>query len=304
VTEPRFCYIVLCHTRADAVARNARRIRELSPTSDVMLRYDVPGLMDERACAEMGVQTYEDDITVRWGDWTMVEAQLRALREARRRSDASHFVLLSGQDYPIRDLASWESGVATDGSDAVLDLHGDSPETYTWTWRHLPGPEILRRVTGPLAWRAAHRLPGQLQAVRSPTSHHWYVGVPRRAAAPVPVVKAAVWATLSARAVDRLLAVTDQRPELPRFFRTTRTPDELYTSSVLSAQADLQVRTGRTTYADFPEGASNPEWVDAALLARAADTPAAFVRKMHPDVDPDVLRLADELVHARPSPSH
>ncbi|WP_448006673.1 hypothetical protein [Agromyces bauzanensis] len=46
-----------------------------------------------------------------WGSWELVEATLLAFRHIRARRDPDLVCLTSGQDYPVRRLAEWETEV-------------------------------------------------------------------------------------------------------------------------------------------------------------------------------------------------
>lgn len=129
-----FCYVVLAHTDPSGLLRLVRRLRELSPTCDVVVRYHRPDYLDPAAVRAAGAVPLRSRVDVRWGDWTQVQMVLGALAFARGVSDAAWFVDISGQDYPIRDLAAWEAQVRAAQVDALLSPLPSQPWTVTNRW--------------------------------------------------------------------------------------------------------------------------------------------------------------------------
>ena len=67
MSSPRFCYIVMCHTDREGLARALRRIRELSPQAQIVVRPDGPGLVTSQLLAEVGATAVDSDVRITWG---------------------------------------------------------------------------------------------------------------------------------------------------------------------------------------------------------------------------------------------
>lgn len=296
----RFCYVVMCHTDADGALRLARRVRETSPRAAVLLRYSQHDYVTAEQARAVGAHLLHSPITVGWGGWSLVEATMEALAVAERTLGADHYVVLSGQDHPVRDLASWESEVVRSGADAVIAPMGTPhPDTYRYSWREpRPAPRwvpaTVDRVAARLATTVGPALSPLVACYRNGRDLRWAYGVRRTAEPPVPLVKGATWLTLSARAVSRVLARHDGDAAVHRYFTAVRCPDELYLPSLLHSEAGLVLREGLTSYARFEEGAASPVWLGPDELVAAAASGAAFARKVGPGRD-DVRDLADQL---------
>lgn len=304
--QVRCSYLLMCHTDPEGVLRLVRRIRDLSPEAGILVRHYRPGLFGNGEVEAAGGIRYQSDVPADWGDWSLVEMQLDAFRAARRLVPADRYAVLSGQDYPIRDLDSWERELEAEGADAVIEPMSAQPRDHEFRWRirHEPdaGPVLPRRAVRALASRAAPLISRVVDVypVTRDEKTRWWIGTPRRSAAPGPIVKASLWSVLSGTAVDAALAADRDDADGRAFFRTVRTPDEYYVPSLLAA-ARLRIAHRPVTFKQFGGGAS-PVWIDRDVLAAAARTPAAFVRKVGPDVDPTVLAEADRLADAgRPS---
>ncbi|MTB72251.1 hypothetical protein GGG17_09765 [Arsenicicoccus sp. MKL-02] len=297
MTEPRFCYVVLCHTRADAVARLVRRIRQLSPDAAVLVRYSSAAALDRAMLEEAGATVLVSDIPTWWGDWSLVDAELECYAAALRLFDPDYVVLVSGQDYPIADLAAWERRVAQRGADAMLALHDPDPVTVDNTWRIVRGPALprpLHRAAVAVAWRITLAARGRLYLNDSPkrADHRWWIGVPRRGERRL-VRKASQWKVLSRHAVEVLLQHYRQDPQERAFFASCKVPDELYVASTLTA-AGVDVAEAPTTFTHFPEDGSSPEWLTPQHVREAREAGPPFARKLHPDAGPEVLAALDE----------
>lgn len=300
-----FCYVVMCHTDPPAVLRLVRRIRELSPGADVVVRYDRPGLFAPGEVELAGGHDLRSEISIRWGDFTLAQANLEAGLLARDRTGCSHVVLISGQDYPIRNLIDWEDAVVASNVDALLEPAADQPRDHLWRWRIFSPPAPLR-ADGALLRRAVVRA-GSVLSDRSivltkPGEPRLWRGTRRRRPnPPITPVKASAWIVLGERALASIERQTADRPELEAFFREVRTPDEWFASSLVCADPELRVGIGSTTAKYFPPGAPNPVWIDLEVLARLRrSSDAPFVRKVAADAGPAVYAEADRMAARSP----
>lgn len=304
--SPQCTYVVLCHTGAEAVLHLVRRIRQLSPSSSVLVSHDLPLLNDEQVAAAGG-RRLASQVAGRWGDWSIVAKQLEALRAATFYTNPDYVVIVSGQDYPITDLAGWERELARSGIDAVLNPLPDVPRDYEYAWTvhdqpiWMPTPVAAGLRLASNVWRRLR--PGGLDAyvVSRGGGPSWWIGTPRRSPTPIPPVKAATWLALSRAAAKEVLRRDAEDPALSTFFRTVRVPDEYYLSSIISA-AGLTIRRAPVSAARFPPGSASPSWLSVEELRDAGATDAAFARKLPPDADNRIIAVADALAQRRPHP--
>lgn len=143
-----FCYVIMAHTNALQILHLVRRIKRMSPQADVFVRHYVPGLIDPEEAQAAGARLFRSEIEVVWGDWTMTRAAVEALEHAYRHSEAHHFVLLSAQDYPVRNLADWERQVAEAEVDALVDSFPTNTEDWKYTWRMVTPPAWIPSLLG------------------------------------------------------------------------------------------------------------------------------------------------------------
>ena len=328
VDAPRFCYVVLCHRLPGQVEALVRRIRVLSPAAAVLVRHDRgPAFLDEAALRRVAgpdVAVLADTRPVVWGDWSMVAATETAFARARELFDPDWCVLLSGQDWPVRDLAAWEAELAASGADAVVradpvDLTWSTGRRITeedlfrarWThrWWALPANPLLKRVPAGFRDRLAGRFSATLMWYQRPVMVRqlprrlgWKLGLRRRGAglpAGWQVRKGEQWVALDRRALDAVDEVTAADASIRRFFAGAHIPDESYFPTVLSAVPGLTVADGRVSWHRFDRpGAPSPAALGADDAAAALASGAPFARKVEPGPGDGFVAGVDAAVDA------
>jgi hypothetical protein len=162
-------------------------------------------------------------VAARLSTWSLVEAELRAVRLWLQTSRAEHVILLSGACYPLVSVAEIEDELDAWRGLTRIRLN---PLPYA-PWR-----SPLRSDGG--LWRVQRRFltfRGQIVTI-----HGYPVPTARR---PVPkgltLRASSQWKIYSRRHAGALLRAFAEHPELERFWRTTFVPDESCVASVLSS---------------------------------------------------------------------
>jgi hypothetical protein len=179
-------YVVLSHHVPDEVARVVGTILASSSGSSVRVEYDgrqapSPGAEDD------WVTGRNHGLAADVGSWELAETGPEGLRRTRDMTDAEVVLLVSGQEYPVRQLADWERQVCTG---EVAELIPAAPPRLRPDWGSRPGEgqdDLTRRVE-PLLSRlvlerdrrspvAVRRRPDPLPALRRAgrgrTGWHW-----------------------------------------------------------------------------------------------------------------------------------
>jgi hypothetical protein len=291
-------YVVLSHRNPEQVLRLVRALGE-GPAARVLVRHDPRGARLSAAEIEAaGGEAIEDEIEVRWADWSYLELILACLREAAARHDPDWALILSGQDYPLRPLAEIEAELEASLVDgrlgAVREVErrrpaaGDDEFFLRCRYRHYTRPRAipdLPRAMRPLAY--VRDLPP-------------LVGIRRLGPAPLRFFASADWVTLGRRAIAAVLAAAEDR-RLMRHFRRVAVPSESFFASVLLGDDSLAIERDHRRFAPFSEaGAAHPDLLTSGDYDRVVASGADFARKFDAAVDAHVLDLLDE--RRRPSP--
>lgn len=312
----RVAYLIMSHKDPAQVEDLVARILELSPASEVVVHHDThsaapatggPPLWGGRPPARVHLL---DPRPVLWGDWSVVDTSLRLMRFAASELDADWFVLLSGEDRPVRDLASWEIELMTSGSDGLVPARrltvrpafGRTPTAddlnyvrYAFSWRAIP---VARGPWGRRGIEAARRVSRYVQPVfkieYADRRGAWMLGRRRRRRLPVgwDLYAGSQWIALDRRAVNALL---DSDPSVTQWFRQTWIPDQGFFHTVLFNSPGLSFSSRPLTYVVPHDATKRDAWMvlrrdDAEAIARSG---AAFARKFDPAVDRQILDLVD-----------
>jgi core-2/I-Branching enzyme len=241
--------------------------------------------------------------------WSLVEAEIRALRRALDHTRAQHIAVLSGTDYPllsmpdlVRHLADWE------GESFFRNVPLPFPQWDTPT--HRDGGR----------WRVEHRFlryRGQIIFVRD-VPLRWPIR--RRVPAELELRASSQWKIYARRHAELLVRFADTRPDLLRFWRSTLVPDESFAASMLGSRAiagadAMPPCPAQPWYVTWPGTGSHPRWLgsedfDGLAAARWAPPISAaaavgrpgtqiethrklFARKFSASRDRDVLDRID-----------
>jgi hypothetical protein len=311
-SEPgHFTYVVLSHRDPEQVERLVGALHALSPGAAVIVSHDTagspaPAVVDERD------RVLERTDGAAWGRFALVDAALDAFRHLPPATD--WVVVISGQDYPVVDLAAWEEELRASGADAVYfrmtlsdrvrfgrkrNGYGHNLARYQQRHFHFTGrrgPAVVRRWRWQLQRAATHLQPLLSYWVLPDGSRA--LGV-RRLRTPFDerflCYKGTQWMALSHRAVERVLAV-DREGTLRRYYERTLIPDESYIHTIVGNDPELAVLGRSVSDAAFDAHHPNPEVVTPEeleeRLGAAARSRAAFIRKVDPS-HPEVLDALD-----------
>jgi Core-2/I-Branching enzyme len=226
--------------------------------------------------------------------WSLVEAELRALRAAITSTSAEHVAVLSGTDYPLVPVEEL--------LDVLRPWHGSSyfynvplPFPQWNTRRHADGGE----------WRLRHHFATWRGHIVSIAGFPLYWPLRRELPPGLCLRASSEWKILAREHVKMLLRVVESRPELIRFWRSTFVPDESFVASILASPAivgsDALPPCGANAWHyEFARGAHHPKVLtslDFDVLAAARRGPA--VKPSEALADPALPAPAHRKLFAR-----
>src|SRR5882757_5558744 len=218
-----------------------------------------------------------------WGSWSIVEMTLAAMRFLCARSDAwTHFVNLSGQDYPLRPVSELRAFLGGTGATNFLSMRAIESQPY----------HIRRRLHWYCVEHAGkmRRLPiPNLRALCTPVE--WYGDF---------------WGILT-RDYCAWLVESDVSRRYQAALRHTKIPDEFFLQTLVmrSPFADTVVSDSRR-YFKFLKTSPGPITITDEISDEVLRSDAFFARKFNEQVDASVLRRlaqrigADGLAPAQP----
>jgi hypothetical protein len=218
--------IILAHEDPPQV----RRLIAALAGADIFLHCDgrVPNLavqaMLPSARAQGAVHLLPRRATAR-GSWSILLAELDALRIALERSRAEHIAVLSGSCYPLASLAVLQEDLAAWRGRSRLELN---PLPYDdWNVRFSSSGGMWR-----LSWRYLTRENHIQRVFQRPIPLH-----PRRIPRDLAPHGSSHWKIYARHHAQALLRVLDEHPEQVRYWRHTFVPEELCAASILKSHA-------------------------------------------------------------------
>lgn len=236
----RIAFLLLCHKDPDAIVAQAR---QLTAAGDCLaIHFDArasdadydkirAALRDDRS-----VTFTESRVRCGWGEWSLVEATLHAIRAALAAfPQATHLYLVSGDCMAIKsaayahrllDAADLDYIESVDFFESGWIRTGIRDERLTY--RHWFNERSQKRL-----FYLSLALQRRLRLERA---------VP----ADLSVQIGSQWWCLRRRTVERILGFLEQRRDVLRFFRTTWIPDESFFQTLvrhLVPAAEIESRT-------------------------------------------------------------
>ena len=241
----------------------------------------------ELDCLPANVFLVEPWMPTRWGTFSVVEANLAALRLLYQVADPDWVIYLSGADYPIKSAPQMLADLAKTEADVWLDHRqitniklpsshqrnlalafddaawiklaydryvGLGVVPYTWTRKVAPGSKPVR-IRGALANRLSPFGP----AFRPYGGECWY--------------------TIKRSAAQILLNPDEAARRLQRHYIRRSAPEESYFHTILCNSNTMIIDKNNRRYTDWSQGGPSPKLLDSGDLKLLIASDAHFARK-------------------------
>jgi Family of unknown function (DUF5928)/Core-2/I-Branching enzyme len=236
----KIAYILLCHKDPDGVIAQAER---LTAAGDfISIHFDARSRAADfdkirvALAKNRSVTFARRRLRCGWGEWSLVEATLEAVRAAVEDFPrATHFYMLSGDCMPIKSAEYAHAFLDREDVDYIESVDFFNSD---WIKTGIKEQRLIYRH-----WfneRTHKRLFYASMKVQEK------LGLARRIPADLQMQIGSQWWCLRRRTVETLLDFCRTRPDVMRFFRTTWIPDETFFQTLvrhLVSDDELRVRT-------------------------------------------------------------
>lgn len=283
----KIAFILLCHKDPEAIIAQAER---LTAAGDCMaIHFDArakPGDFARIRTALAGnprVAFARRRIKCGWGEWSLVDATLRATEAAAEAfPDATHFYLMSGDCMAIKSAEYIHAFL--DGEDAD---YIESFDFFTSDWIKTGMKEdrlIYRHWFNERTRKWLFYKSFQLQK---------RLNLTREVPGDLQMMIGSQWWCLRRRTVEWVLDFTRQRTDVMRFFRTTWIPDETFFQTIVRhVVPEAEIRSRTLTFLMFSDyGMPVTFYDDHYDLLLSQDF--LFARKISADATDLKRRLGD-----------
>ena len=251
------------------------------------------------------VQLVRPHVNTKWGDFSCVEATIKALRLLYSGKNAPEwFVFLSGADYPIKSAGQILKELKTSGFDGFIEHQVVSEGDLVYP----PDPDNLQGWKWETWLKQCHKrycsrrvdVPGINRYLKFSKRTFWlehpfFTKGRLPFTAEFKCFAGEVWFTANHRCARRIMDFYDQDRQVAGHYRKTQVPEESYLQTVLANAPDLKLSQNFLRYVDWTRRGSNPKVLTLEDLPRLKRTGAHFARKFDESVDAAVLDRLDEL---------
>jgi hypothetical protein len=236
----KIAYILLCHKDPDAIIRQAER---LTAVGDYMaIHFDASSdvaafqKISDALADNPNVTFARKRIRCGWGEWSLVQATLHALRAAVEDFPrATHFYMLSGDCMAIKSAEYTHQFLDENDRDFI-----ESVDYFNSNWIKTGWKEERLIYRHWFNERTQRKLFYGMFEVQK------RLGLTRKIPADVQIHIGSQWWCLRRRTVEWLLDFVKQRRDVMRFFRTTWIPDETFFQTLvrhLVPEAEIESRS-------------------------------------------------------------
>lgn len=231
------------------------------------------------------IKFIENRKRVNWGGYSLIEAVISSINEIQSASDKYQFVnILSGQDFPIKPIASFEQFLKENTGKCFISF--DSVSNTDW-WKdniiritryHLNDLPVKGKYT-------VQKVLNKLSSDRKFPQKDWqiYGG------------NCSSWWTIPSDAALYFAQYMTQNKRLKRFAKFTWAPDEyIYATVLMNSIYHNNVVNNNYRYIDWSEKKANPKTLKTNDFEKLQDSNNFFARKFDLNIDGEVVNLVTE----------
>lgn len=291
-------FLIQCHKNPEQVNMLLNSLQH--PDVDIYLHIDKKSDIGSeiiKTSPQIHILPDKYRVDVQWATFSQVRATLNLLRYASHHGEYEHFLLCSGQDYPIKSIAQI-ANILHENSDTNFVQIWESFNTNGWENNYDKRTAIYypKCVLGNgLAQRVAKRLLVELTGGYNRTFDIFRRKVPDN----MKFYLGSSWIFLSGEMEQWMEDYLKSHPEYIRFYRNVNCPDESFFQTLLMNSPFREKREDYVHYVDWSEGGNSPKILTVAEYEKLKSSDKLIGRKFDLSVSKDlILRLqtdSDEL---------
>ena len=281
----QIAYILLCHKDVDAVIAQAKR---LTSKGDVMaIHFDANAPTQEYDKLRTSLADNPKVVFPNkrqkcgWGEWSLVEASLSAVRAAVEAfPKATHFYMLSGDCMPVKTAQHIHETLNVRDADFI-----ESHDFFDSHWIKTGFKEER------LVYRHWFNERSQSRLFYASFNLQQRLGLKRKVPKDIRMMIGSQWWCLRRQTIEAILEFVAKRADVRRFFRTTWIPDETFFQTLVRHLVpDVEIENRTLTFLMFTDyGMPVTFYNDHYDLLMAQDF--LFARKISPEAHDLKARL-------------
>ena len=286
----RIGFVILSHANPSQLLRLVWTLRRIYDNPPIVCHHDFSQCPLPQNEFPSSVGFVSPHVRTRWGQYSIVDASLRALDLLYQKAAPEWFVLLSGADYPTMPAQRVCNELASNRVDALLDYREVRLSTEPLPPNGLSSiPHHASRQNMELAWRRYVGLNLWVPIIRKgPRIGRYTVSTPLAAwCSPFDIqfkcFYGDFWFSANQKAAKLLLNPTDKHLKLRRHLRLRAVPDECYFHTVLANDRHLTISKQSRRFSNWRGGPGfHPKELGLDDLPNIISENAYFARKFAP----------------------
>jgi hypothetical protein len=232
----------------------------------------------QQAVGERANVQWVERVATYYAGFSLVQSTIVGLQAIAAAEPTSHTVILSGQDYTARPTPEIEQFFQQQPGKSFVE-HFALPVADKWPGEH-GGLDRIR-------YRYFERINYKTRTLRLPILR-------RRFPPGLQPYGGGAWCALSHDAVRYITSFVDQKPDVVRFFRHVKIPDEIFMHTVLLNSPLRDTVVGNDVhYIDWSHGGAHPKTLGTEDYDRILESGKLFARKFDVRYDSTILDLLD-----------
>ena len=285
-------FILLTHNGHRQSLRLVNRLNAMFDFPPIVWHHDFSKCALPETKFSPNISFVRPSVKTNWTEFSIVNAELRAMEQIYSLPDPpERFVLLSGQDYPIKPAKQILADLQASDHDGHFELqlaredNQGTPYLRTIYRRHV----CFNFPPAPLFRWMKRQWPIFTRPYRGPFKR--LVPFSRE----LECYAGSQWFVANRRVVDHILEYHRTKPRLAKYYRWTMFPDESYFHTIVVNTKQLKINRNNWRYIDWSQGTSHPKILKMEDLPKLMASPAHFARKFNMDVDAEIFDRLDEV---------
>ena len=303
---PFLGFALVTHNQPQQTAYLCHKLSKLFDDAPIAIHHDYSKCPLDPATLPAQTRIVKDWIVTGWGNATVIDAYLAALRLLHKHEGPEWTMSLSSADYPIESSGQILDDLKSTSADALLDFR----EISKGSTQPLDARSIASSFQRPEYMKLARQRYLSFSVI--PQSIRKHIGNRTRYLSGdvlthffTPFSTAFRpyagdwWHTINRRAAAVLMEDTPQSRNLRRYLDLRPSPEESYYHTLLLNRPDLHIENNNRRFTVWSEGQPHPELLGYEDIAAMVRSPAHFARKF--PFDPALYSAVDAAVQAKAS---
>jgi hypothetical protein len=309
---PFLGFALVTHNQPKQIALLCHKLFTMFDNPPITIHHDYSKCELDPASLPPQTKIVKDWIATRWGDATVIDAYLAALRLLHAQDGPEWTYSLSAADYPIKSAGQILTSLREASADGFVDFRGISegclqaadarsiasafsrPEYMDLARQRYLSFSIIPRF---ILKRVGN--PNRTLYLRGDLHVRWLTPF----SATVRPFAGDWWHTLNRRAVAVLIEDTLESRQLRRYYEHLPSPEESYYQTLLLNRPDLHIENDNRRFTVWNQGKAHPNLLGFHDISNLVDSPAHFARKF--PFDPALYSALDAAVSAAaPQPAN